>query len=334
LTFTSGSEMRITYIPSAAPVHEHSYSFNVTGNELTATCVNDDGLDCSLADSDHKATFTLTADGGYYGEHVFYGANHNCASFNAKTGLNATVDDIVYTNKSTGETSTDYVSAVGSYTATLVVHINGTDYTLTKDFVVRSDSHINNIYPQLNISTTDFPETDHAREGEKVTLTFTPQNGESLKNLSVKGETTNYSLGNGITKVDDTHYTFIMPAETVTVTAEFKRVFSDGIGERLTGYSVSLEGDIGVNFYMELDESVAASENAYMQFTLPNGDTPRVPVSEAAQKTVGGKTYYVFKCNVSATSLSENSIKRSANNFLMPFMHLTSLIRIVLTIVS
>ncbi|MBQ8967735.1 hypothetical protein [Ruminococcus sp.] len=85
-----------------------------------------------------------------------------------------------------------------------------------------------------------------------------------------------------------------------------KKVYSDGIGENLMGYSLSLEGDIGVNFYMELDDSVAANENAYMQFTLPNGDKPKVLVSEAAQKTVGGKTYYVFKCNVAAKDMASD----------------------------
>ena len=95
-----------------------------------------------------------------------------------------------------------------------------------------------------------------------------------------------------------------MPAKDVTVSAEFRKVYSNGIGEHLMGYSVSLDGDIGVNFYMELDDSVAANENAYMQFTLPNSATPRVPVSEAAQKTVGGKTYYAFKCNVSAKNMA------------------------------
>lgn len=93
LTFTTGCEMIITYIPDEAPVHEHSFSFNATGNTLTATCSANDGLDCSLADSDHKATLTLNAEDGYYGDHVSHGANHNCSSFNAMTGLNATVDD-------------------------------------------------------------------------------------------------------------------------------------------------------------------------------------------------------------------------------------------------
>ena len=44
------SKMIITYIPNAAPTHQHNFSFNAVGNTLTATCAHDDGLECSLAD--------------------------------------------------------------------------------------------------------------------------------------------------------------------------------------------------------------------------------------------------------------------------------------------
>ena len=80
-------------------------------------------------------------------------------------------------------------------------------------------------------------------------------------------------------------------------------VFENGIGERLEGYSLSLDGNIGVNFYMELDENVITDENAYMQFTLPNGETPKVKVSEAVQQEVNGNTYYVFSCEVAAKEM-------------------------------
>ena len=237
--FQKGSKMIITYVPDEAPAHEHSFSFNATGNTLTATCSANDG--CPLADSDHKATLTLNAKDGYYGDHVFHGANHNCSSFNAMTGLNATVDDIVYTNKSTGETSTSLVSAVGSYTATLVVHINGTDYTLTKDFVVRSNCEINNVYPQINISTADMPEAKYAREGEKVTLSFTSMYGESLTELTVTGVDSN----NGISLTDEGNgiYSFIMPSEGVNIGATFSTIsvsYLDENGETQTCNSATL----------------------------------------------------------------------------------------------
>ena len=72
----------------------------------------------------------------------------------------------------------------------------------------------------------------------------------------------------------------IVVTDDVTITAEW-RMFSDGIGERLAGYSLSLDGDIAVKFYMELADEVAGSDDAYMQFIIPNGTktiTEKIPV--------------------------------------------------------
>ncbi|MDE6102716.1 MAG: hypothetical protein K2F73_07055, partial [Ruminococcus sp.] len=74
-------------------------------------------------------------------------------------------------------------------------------------------------------------------------------------------------------------------------------------GEKLVGHSISLKGNIGVNFYMELDNKIAKDENAYMQFTLPDGDTQTVNVSDATESEVDGKTYYVFSCEVAAKEM-------------------------------
>ena len=89
--------------------------------------------------------------------------------------------------------------------------------------------------------------------------------------------------------------------EVCTICGSFK----NGIGEHLDGYSLSLDGNIGVNFFMELDKSVIADENAYMKFRLPNGKTSVVLVGDAKQQTVGGTTYYVFSCEVAAKEMNE-----------------------------
>ena len=57
-------------------------------------------------------------------------------------------------------------------------------------------------------------------------------------------------------------------------------------------------------YSMALDDTTAASSDAYMQFTLPDGSTPRVMVSAAKKAVVNSKTYYVFKCNVSAKDMT------------------------------
>lgn len=111
---------------------------------------------------------------------------------------------------------------------------------------------------------------------------------------------------------------------TYTATAEFegktytdvKTAFADGIGAELVGYSLSLDGDIGVNFYMDLSAEIANSGTAYMEFEIPGNTTTvqRVYVNDqndpskafARQKTVEGydKIYYVFKCRVAAKEMT------------------------------
>ena len=92
-------------------------------------------------------------------------------------------------------------------------------------------------------------------------------------------------------------------------------VIIDGIGAKLAGYSLSLTGNIGVNFYMELSNDVVNDESAYMNFTLPNGTTSKVYVngtheegSTATTDTTvkNGVTYYVFTCEVAAKEMTSD----------------------------
>lgn len=89
----------------------------------------------------------------------------------------------------------------------------------------------------------------------------------------------------------------------------------DGIGAKLAGYSLSLTGNIGVNFYMELSDDIVNDESAYMNFTLPNGTTSKVYVSgthedgstATTDTTVkNGVTYYVFTCEVAAKEMTSD----------------------------
>ena len=87
----------------------------------------------------------------------------------------------------------------------------------------------------------------------------------------------------------------------------------DGIGAKLAGYSLSLAGNIGVNFYMELSDDIVSDESAYMNFTLPDGTTSKVYVSgthedgttATTDTTVkDDTTYYVFTCEVTAKEMT------------------------------
>ena len=82
----------------------------------------------------------------------------------------------------------------------------------------------------------------------------------------------------------------------------------DGIGAKLAGYSLSLTGNIGVNFYMELSNKIITDKDAYMQFTLPNGTITKVLVSEAQTNTTinAEKTYYRFPCEVASYEMTQD----------------------------
>ena len=128
-------------------------------------------------------------------------------------------------------------------------------------------------------------------------LTVKPKAGYTASNVQAN-DTDLTADENGI-------YTITMPDGNVTVTADF--TFSDGIGAALAGHSISLEGDIGVNFYIELDDNIVNSETAKMRFTIPTGSgttTQDVLVKDAIQVTSGDKTYYVFKCQVAAKEMT------------------------------
>lgn len=136
--------------------------------------------------------------------------------------------------------------------------------------------------------------------GDTVTLSVTPDEGYAVKSVTAGSAE--------VTKIDDTHFSFTMPASDVTVSAKF--TFSDGTGARLVGYSLSIQndGDIGVNFYMSLDNGIASDLNAKMRFVLPvhsNENLTRtidMPIPEPTE--LGGKTYYVFKCPVAAKEMT------------------------------
>ena len=214
----SGCELKITYIPSAAPVHKHDFTYTLVGNTLTATCGGTDGLECSL--TNHQISTSLTADDAFDSDPsmLFPATLTNFAPFSTETG--ATKGNITYVNNTTSENlGTTMPSDPGQYTASITVNAGGTGYTLTKTYNVYSYAQINNIYPQLNISTDKYASTTAAGANETVTITFTPNFGETLETLTVTGATTHNNVT--LTQTGANTYTFIMPSENVTIGATF-----------------------------------------------------------------------------------------------------------------
>lgn len=133
------------------------------------------------------------------------------------------------------------------------------------------------------------------------TVKLAPADGYELENVAAEYNGTALEL----TQTDD-GWTFIMPEGEVTVTADSVRVFEDGIGEA-AGQTLSLEGDIRINIYMELDPSVLEDEEAYMCFTMPDNSKQKVMVSSVKDnpRTADGKTCYVFPCSVAAKNMTD-----------------------------
>ncbi|MGX8704779.1 MAG: InlB B-repeat-containing protein, partial [bacterium] len=140
----------------------------------------------------------------------------------------------------------------------------------------------------------------YAGEGEEVRLslsyTGTPAEGYRFNGYAVNAGT--FADAGAASGTEDP-CTLMMPGQEVTVTAEL--AFADGLGA-VAGQSISLDGDIGINFYMELSEEVLANESAYMLFTIPSGgktETKKVYVKDVTKKN----GCYVFKCGVAAKEM-------------------------------
>ena len=93
----------------------------------------------------------------------------------------------------------------------------------------------------------------------------------------------------------------------MTITASARGSFADGLGT-LDKYSVSFDGDIAINYFMELSDSVIEhKDTAYVQFTIPDEtgtETQKMLVKDAQIREVNGNIYYVFKCKVSAANMT------------------------------
>lgn len=69
--------------------------------------------------------------------------------------------------------------------------------------------------------------------------------------------------------------------------------------------SISLTGDIAVNYYMYLSEKVASDTSAYMQFVLENGKETVIYAKDLAPVNRYGYDLYMFTCEVSAKEMTD-----------------------------
>ena len=74
--------------------------------------------------------------------------------------------------------------------------------------------------------------------------------------------------------------------------------------------TLSLKGNIAINYYMDLSDEVAADENAYMLFTMENGDQIKVPATQGERTLYQGAYYYSFSCAVTAKEMTDTVLCR------------------------
>ena len=93
-----------------------------------------------------------------------------------------------------------------------------------------------------------------------------------------------------------------MPAIVpVTGNATYTAQFDENLVTRFARHSLTLNGDIGVNFYLNL--TAAEAQNATVDFEL-NGETLSTD-STLNAATVDGRTYYMASCNVCAPEMAD-----------------------------
>ena len=166
----------------------------------------------------------------------------------------------------------------------------------------------------------------HVIENSELLVDDVPFTPESCPTAVYEGE---YDDGSPHTPVFDPGYPATVTEEGLTdgthcavcgeiiTPQEPIPCLEDNLGVRKAGHSLSLDGDIAVNYYMELSESVAASDSAYMSFTvaLDNREYEQkvfVNPKEGENRTVAdttvdessGKTLHIFKCRVAAKEMT------------------------------
>ncbi|MBR6598724.1 MAG: hypothetical protein IKK88_00270, partial [Oscillospiraceae bacterium] len=297
-----------TLIGTNAPVNAGTYTAKITYEGVTASVT-------------YVISTTPTAEMFTYIESVVYDGTEKSANVVANQGITG-MGEITVKYYQNGEATTP-VNA-GEYAVKIDV-ADGDIYDAATDIEVGTF--------EITKANTVITWNDQtlASTGEEVvittpTLTFIGNDKtevELIYSYKVQGdaEYTNglptacgtYDVKVNVSATDNYNAVEDTMVLTITCTDENDDEYCDncgviynGIGAHLAGYTVSLNGSIGVNFHMDLTQDVLKDNEAYMLFTLPNGTTQKVMVSDAKESAViEGKIYYIFTCNVAAKEMTD-----------------------------
>ena len=246
------STLSITYVPEEEPDAGHvftSTNISASGNVLTAICSStDDSHNTLYGGANHHYTLKLDAEDDVYNIKVAHSATFtpSLSDFNADTQLNATCS-FNYHNNDTGEDGTTPPRNVGNYTVTATVKINGANYPLTKSFNIWDAYRVNSNYTQFSFSPS------MVKQGALMTITFSPQLGETVKTLTLTGENTGENIN--FTDNHDGTYTFTMPAENVNLSATFD--FPTNANFEQSGNTYTVKNADGWNYFCQRMENDA-----------------------------------------------------------------------------
>ena len=202
----------------------------------------------------------------------------------------------------------------------------GTDVITTKNFTngdwIVVDSHsvvalvlgetvdTDSVYTRNNRVTLSLAETAEVAMGTTTsieniievavspvdsTLVWTSSN-EKVATVDKDGNVTAVGMGTAVITAETLHGV----KDTCEVTV------IDASGMTLLGHTISLEGNIGVNFILDMGEIDVTNEDNYVLFTLWDGSTQKVLAKDAKPTTIDGYdgTYYAFTCEVASDEMT------------------------------
>ena len=127
-------------------------------------------------------------------------------------------------------------------------------------------------------------------EGDTVIVTVEPANGYVLQSLTLIPQ---QGVTKPITAVDNV-YSFVMSAQPVTVKAEFVRKY-------FVSHSMSLNGDIDINFYLDLTDEEAQSATVDFTWTVEGNTKHHSVVVKDVEKNLCG---YKASCPIAAAEMT------------------------------
>ncbi len=146
----------------------------------------------------------------------------------------------------------------------------------------------------------------------KATVSWENEDGTVLKTDAglAPGSVPVYSGDDPVKEADDDwFYTFSgwdpVPSQVAANTLYiFKATFTQEDRYRITlkGHTLTLDGDIGVNFYYEI---LSVTDEAYAELTVDGGEPFTVPINFDAYQMIDGIKAYRFSCNVNASESSK-----------------------------